>query len=347
MPMIINAKGAQFWQDVNARLEKVNKTIDEIHYYAPELAITTLKKWRSKGALPAKEHIALIENCLAEWEKTAPVETTEITAGESPMVLNSDENEKLKAQLEAKEKVINKLYQRIHNANKKLRANGLSEVKVDDNDMPVVNDGNERVVELEEMVQARDIEIAELQQKLCNLEQKVAKSQENSSELENLKAQIKEALQEIELLENNLINSQESLKYANEDMEKLKEIAKEYVDDLEERNRVIGVYQREKEMLQKKIEELQQTCDDERKTVNELLVKPSYYLKGGIECKDLIKVMLADVSGIQAFNLGNALKYLWRWQGKNGVEDIAKAITYLEELKNELSEQTTETSEEA
>lgn len=56
---------------------------------------------------------------------------------------------------------------------------------------------------------------------------------------------------------------------------------------------------------------------------------PTRYAGSKYEC---IEVM-ADVFGIEAvksFCLLNAFKYLWRSERKNGVEDIRKAIWYLD-----------------
>jgi len=41
----------------------------------------------------------------------------------------------------------------------------------------------------------------------------------------------------------------------------------------------------------------------------------------GIEC--------IDVTEWFNFNLGNAIKYIWRHEGKNGVEDLQKAAWYI------------------
>lgn len=41
----------------------------------------------------------------------------------------------------------------------------------------------------------------------------------------------------------------------------------------------------------------------------------------GVECITIAEHM--------SFNLGNALKYLWRNEGKNGIEDLRKAIWYI------------------
>ena len=50
---------------------------------------------------------------------------------------------------------------------------------------------------------------------------------------------------------------------------------------------------------------------------------PSHYTKhpSGIECIQVTEHM--------NFNLGNAVKYIWRCQDKNGIEDLEKAIWYI------------------
>ena len=55
---------------------------------------------------------------------------------------------------------------------------------------------------------------------------------------------------------------------------------------------------------------------------------PARYSSGNFECID---VML-DVFGkeaVQHFCILNAFKYVWRTEKKNGVEDIKKAVWYL------------------
>lgn len=59
---------------------------------------------------------------------------------------------------------------------------------------------------------------------------------------------------------------------------------------------------------------------------------PTYYHKGKFECIDILEEVLKDTSGIKAFCLGNCIKYLWRHDHKNGVEDLKKARWYLEKL---------------
>lgn len=58
---------------------------------------------------------------------------------------------------------------------------------------------------------------------------------------------------------------------------------------------------------------------------------PSHY-RGSIEAIDAIAAATAELEGVEAFDTGNALKYLWRWKRKNGVEDLNKAIWYIQHL---------------
>jgi hypothetical protein len=66
--------------------------------------------------------------------------------------------------------------------------------------------------------------------------------------------------------------------------------------------------------------------------------KPKHYNQGGIECIDALKAATTGLQGIEAVCTANAIKYLWRWKHKNGVQDIDKAIWYLERLKNEVNQ---------
>jgi hypothetical protein len=55
---------------------------------------------------------------------------------------------------------------------------------------------------------------------------------------------------------------------------------------------------------------------------------PSHYTQGGIECIDAIRAALGP-DGFESYCVGNALKYLWRYKHKNGIEDIRKAHQYI------------------
>lgn len=61
---------------------------------------------------------------------------------------------------------------------------------------------------------------------------------------------------------------------------------------------------------------------------------PSHYCKNGLECIDVIKSELTPEQ-YKGYLYGNVLKYMWRWQDKNGLEDLKKAAHYLEWLQEE------------
>jgi hypothetical protein len=61
-------------------------------------------------------------------------------------------------------------------------------------------------------------------------------------------------------------------------------------------------------------------------------VNPDHYKQGGIECIDALAAATVNLSGIEAVCTANAIKYLWRWKQKNGVEDLKKAQWYINKL---------------
>jgi len=66
---------------------------------------------------------------------------------------------------------------------------------------------------------------------------------------------------------------------------------------------------------------------------------PAHYTSGGIECIDCIRSAVANKPPEQAFLVGNIIKYLYRYQDKNGLEDVQKAEWYLRKLIELLEEE--------
>ena len=62
---------------------------------------------------------------------------------------------------------------------------------------------------------------------------------------------------------------------------------------------------------------------------------PAYYKRGRVECIDAIHAAVEDLTGLEAFCTGNAMKYLWRWKYKGGVEDLKKARWYIDRMIGE------------
>ena len=59
---------------------------------------------------------------------------------------------------------------------------------------------------------------------------------------------------------------------------------------------------------------------------------PPHYTQGDIECIDAIKAATKGLNGFEGYCTGNAIKYLWRWKYKSGVEDLKKAYWYIRKL---------------
>lgn len=62
---------------------------------------------------------------------------------------------------------------------------------------------------------------------------------------------------------------------------------------------------------------------------------PSHYQSdNGIEVIDVIETFTKDLRGIEATDTGNVIKYICRWKKKNGIQDLEKAMWYLQHLLN-------------
>lgn len=63
---------------------------------------------------------------------------------------------------------------------------------------------------------------------------------------------------------------------------------------------------------------------------------PSHYNQNKVETIDSIKSITGE--GFEGYLLGNTVKYIGRYQYKNGVEDLKKAVWHLEKLIKEIEE---------
>lgn len=68
------------------------------------------------------------------------------------------------------------------------------------------------------------------------------------------------------------------------------------------------------------------------KMVTDIVNKPAHYTGGKIECIEAITEAIKGLQGIEAKCTGDAIKYLWRWKNKNGIEDLKKAVWYINYL---------------
>lgn len=84
--------------------------------------------------------------------------------------------------------------------------------------------------------------------------------------------------------------------------------------------------------------DLVQVCKEEKMTTHDPVNHPLHYNSSDARCDkcgDCIECI--EVTRHMSFNIGNAVKYLWRWEHKGGLEDLKKARWYLEDeiKKNE------------
>lgn len=70
-----------------------------------------------------------------------------------------------------------------------------------------------------------------------------------------------------------------------------------------------------------------EVLEDEADMVNH----PSHYNYKSMECKDIIDIMCEGINEGQAYKLGCAIKYLYRYPMKGKpIEDLQKAKTYID-----------------
>lgn len=58
---------------------------------------------------------------------------------------------------------------------------------------------------------------------------------------------------------------------------------------------------------------------------------PHHYNHKGVECINAIEASM-EPSQFKGYLKGNIIKYLWRYEYKNGIEDLKKAQWYLNKL---------------
>ena len=74
---------------------------------------------------------------------------------------------------------------------------------------------------------------------------------------------------------------------------------------------------------------------EDSKDINNV-IHPSHYVQDdGIECIDAIRASMTSKQ-FAGYCKGNCLKYIWRYENKNGIEDLEKANVYLTWLINTL-----------
>jgi hypothetical protein len=69
------------------------------------------------------------------------------------------------------------------------------------------------------------------------------------------------------------------------------------------------------------------------KSADKMVSHPSHYQSAnGLELINVIEAFTSDLKGIEASDTANVIKYICRWKNKNGMQDLEKAMWYLQHL---------------
>lgn len=121
------------------------------------------------------------------------------------------------------------------------------------------------------------------------------------------------------------------------------EIAQNFVDDFEDTlsehiNRLLGDYKEIEDSVRSTVKDFcegiskKETNEEDKSSTSDTkcnsVVHPNHYNSGKYECIEVMKEVFGD-EAVKLFCVMNTFKYLWRYNKKNGEEDVAKAYNYL------------------
>lgn len=76
--------------------------------------------------------------------------------------------------------------------------------------------------------------------------------------------------------------------------------------------------------------------DHPKKREGDMINHPDHYTFRGVEAIEVVKIMTATATGVEAYLLGCAVKYLYRYPKKNGKQDLEKAEQCIRMLREYL-----------
>ncbi|HEL1580978.1 TPA: DUF3310 domain-containing protein [Streptococcus suis] len=79
-------------------------------------------------------------------------------------------------------------------------------------------------------------------------------------------------------------------------------------------------------------------CEGQEEQFNNVTKPKHYQGKYGLEVIDVTRNFIGNLRGMQAVYFFNTVKYILRFQWKNGVEDLKKARQHLDWLIEEMEE---------
>ena len=121
------------------------------------------------------------------------------------------------------------------------------------------------------------------------------------------------------------------------------EIAQNFVNDFEDTlsehiNRLLGDYKEIEDSVRSTVKDFcegiskKETNEEDKGLTSDAkcnsVVHPNHYNSGKYECIEVMREVFGE-EAVKLFCAMNAFKYLWRYNKKNGEEDVAKACNYL------------------
>ena len=74
--------------------------------------------------------------------------------------------------------------------------------------------------------------------------------------------------------------------------------------------------------------------EERQEAKSDMVNNPQHYASDEIERIDVIMQQCKHLDGVEGYLYGNIQKYIWRFENKNGIEDLKKAQWYLNKLIN-------------
>lgn len=70
---------------------------------------------------------------------------------------------------------------------------------------------------------------------------------------------------------------------------------------------------------------------------DQMVSHPKHYQSSsGLEVIQVVEAFTEDLTGIEATDTGNIIKYICRWKSKNGIQDLEKVMWYAQHLIDHL-----------
>lgn len=151
----------------------------------------------------------------------------------------------------------------------------------------------------------------------------------NKQTVEQLQAELEAKIEQLKQFQSKVEQLESALAKLEAENADLIEERNDLAEERDDLKRIVDELKYDRDAL---LQTVEKAVDGENDSVNH----PAHYTTGKIECIDAIEAATVGLTGGQAYCTGVAIKYLWRWSRKGGVEDLRKARWYIDRLIEEL-----------